>query len=303
MTRVLPWLATGVTLGTVPYVVLKISWLAGGDMGLRDPALMQTTTYMVANSITLVLDLVVVALAWLLALAARRRLLVVLAPLVWGATGLMVTPVLSAAVIAVAGDPSTERLAGDALHAWVYVVVYVGFAVQGVGIATLFGAQVVRAWPWLFARRSAPSSPILVGGVSAGALAGLGFLLLASGVDPVWFGPAVSESAERGSWVVTGLLCVAGALGSVATMRRFGVFGIASAWLGTGAMVCWSGYTLLVAAVDADVAAATPLPLTALAAVSGVVLVAALTKSLQAMSQEHRLTRLDVEKHPIARLD
>jgi hypothetical protein len=32
---------------------------------------------------------------------------------------------------------------------------------------------VARAWPGLFARRSAPSSPILVGGTSAGALAGL----------------------------------------------------------------------------------------------------------------------------------
>ena len=87
MTRVLPWLATGVTVGTLPYVVLKISWLAGGDVGLQDPALMQTTTYVVANSITLVMDLVVVGLAWVLALAARPRLLVVLAPLVWGATG------------------------------------------------------------------------------------------------------------------------------------------------------------------------------------------------------------------------
>ena len=258
MTRALPGLAGGVTLGTVPYVALKISWLAGG-VGLRDPALMRTTTYVVANSITLVLDLILVALAWVLALAARRRLLVVLAPLVWGATGLMVTPVRSAAVIAVAGEPSTERLAGDALQAWVYVVVYVGFAVQGVGIATLFGAQVVRAWPWLFARRSAPSSPILVGGASAGALAGLGFLLLTGGVDRVWFGPAVLEGAERGSWAVTGLLCLAGALGSVATVRRFGLFAIVSAWLGTGAMVCWSGYTLLVAAVDSVVAEGTPL--------------------------------------------
>jgi hypothetical protein len=62
---------------------LKISWLAGGDVGLQDPALMQTTTYVVANSITLVLDLVVVALAWVLALASPRQLLVVLAPLVW----------------------------------------------------------------------------------------------------------------------------------------------------------------------------------------------------------------------------
>jgi hypothetical protein len=28
----------------MPYVVLKISWLAGGEMGLQDPALMQTTS-------------------------------------------------------------------------------------------------------------------------------------------------------------------------------------------------------------------------------------------------------------------
>jgi hypothetical protein len=215
----------------------------------------------------------------------------------------MVTPVLSAVVIAVAGDPSTERLAGDALHAWVYVVVYVGFAVQGVGIATLFGAQVVRAWPWLFARRSAPSSPILVGGASAGALAGLGFLLLTGGVDRLWFGPAVLEGAERGSWAVTGLLCLAGALGSVATVRPFGLFAIVSAWLGTGAMACWSGYTLLVAAVDSVVAEGTPLPLTAVAGLSGVILVAALAMSLRAMSQEHPLTRLDVETHPTMRLD
>ena len=241
MTRVLPWLATGVTLGTMPYVVLKISWLAGGDIGLRDSALMQTTTYMVANSITLVLDLVVVALAWVLAVATRRRLLV--------------------------------------------------------------GAQVVLAWPWLFALPSAGISPILVGGASAGALAGLGFLQLASGVGRVWLGPAVAEGAERGSLVVTGVLCVVGALGSVATVRRFGMFAIVCAWLGTGAMVCWSGYILLVAAVDAAVAEGTPLPLTVLAAVSGVVLVATLAMALQAMSQEHRLIRLEVETHPTMRLD
>jgi hypothetical protein len=297
MMRALPWLAAGVTVGTAPYVVLKVSWLAGGDLGLRDPASMQTTTYVVANSITLVLELVVVALAWVLALGAPQRLLVVLAPLVWGATGLMVTPVLSAAVNAVTGGPSGERLAGDALHAWVYAVVYLGFAVQGVGIAALFGAQVARTWPWLLAPRLAPVSPALVGGASAGALTGLGFLLLASGVDPVWFGPAVTEGAERGSWVVTGLLCLAGALGSVVTVRRSGLFASVCAWLGTGAMVCWSGYSLLVAGVDAAVAEATPLPLTALAAVSGVVLAAAVAVSLRAVSHERGLARLDVEKH------
>jgi hypothetical protein len=62
--------------------------------------------------------------------------------------------------------------------------------------------------------------------------------------------------------VVTGLLCLAGALGSVVAVRHFGLLTIACAWLGTGAMVCWSGYTLLVAAVDAAVAEGTPLPLT-----------------------------------------
>jgi hypothetical protein len=86
-------------------------------------------------------------------------------------------------------------------------------------------------------------------------------------------------------------------------MRHFDLFAIVCAWLGTGAMVCWSGYTLLVTAVDADVAAATPLLLTPLAAVSGVVLVATLAMALQAMSQEHRLIRLEVETHPTMRLD
>jgi hypothetical protein len=62
-------------------------------------------------------------------------------------------------------------------------------------------------------------------------------------------------------------------------------------------MICWSGYTLLVAGVDAAVAEATPLPLIALAAVSGVVLVIALTMSLRAVSHERGLARLDVEKH------
>jgi hypothetical protein len=182
------------------------------------------------------------------------------------------------------------------------VVVYVGFAVQSLGIATLFGAQVVRAWPWLFARWSARISPILVGGASAGALAGFGFLLLASGVERVWFGPAVSADAERGSWVVTKLLCLAGALGQ---WRRYATSACSQscASLGTGAMVCWSGFNLLVAAVDAAVAESTPLPLTVLTGLSGVVLVAGLAMALQATSQEHRLTRLDVEKHPITRLD
>jgi hypothetical protein len=62
-------------------------------------------------------------------------------------------------------------------------------------------------------------------------------------------------------------------------------------------MFCWSGYTLLVAGVDAVVAEATPLPLTALVAVSGVVLVAALAMSLRAVSHERGLARLGVEKH------
>ena len=112
--RALTWLAAGVTLATAPYVVLKISWLAGGDLGLRDTALMQTT----------------------------------------------ITPVLSAAMITVTDHPSAERLAGDACIAWVYAVVYVGFAVQGVGIAALFGAQVVR--PRLFARLAGLSGVVLV---------------------------------------------------------------------------------------------------------------------------------------------
>ena len=214
----------------------------------------------------------------------------------------MATPVLSAAVIAVVGNSSTERLAGDALYAWVYVVVYVGFAVQSLGIATLFGAQVVRAWlgssrggrrvsarSWSAARRL------------------VRWLVLdfccwraesnGSGSVP----PCLRMRSEAPGW----------SRGCCAWQGRWGQWqwyatsacSQSCAWLGTGAMVCWSGFNLLVAAVDAAVAESTPLPLTVLTGLSGVVLVAGLAMALQAMSQEHRLTRLDVEKHPITRLD
>ena len=161
----------------------------------------------------------------------------------------MVTPVLSAAVIAVAGDPSTERLAGDALHAWVYVVVYVGFAVQGVGIVTLFGAPGRTRLPWLFARRSAPSSPILVGGVSAGALAGLGLAAGERSQSGLVRSRRVRECRAR---VLGGHGAAvrgrgAGVSGDDTRLRLFGSCRLAR----DGAMVCWSGYTLLVASVDA----------------------------------------------------
>ena len=60
---------------------------------------------------------------------------------------------------------------------------------------------------------------------------------------------------------------------------------------------------MLVASVDADVAAATPLLLSALAALSGLILVAALGMSLRTVSHERELARLDVEKHPSMPLD
>jgi hypothetical protein len=215
----------------------------------------------------------------------------------------METPVLSAAVIAVAGDPSTERLAGDALHAWVYVVVYVGFAIQGVGTATLFGpgrtrlALALRAavgaqqpdpgrrrvgrcagWSRISAAGERSRSGLVrsrrVRECGARVLGGHGAAVRGRGAGVSGDDAPLRRVRNRVRLArdgCDGLLERIHPARGIRRRRRRRGHGAAAHCAGRGERRrprrC------------------------------------ALAMSLQAMSQEHRLIRLDVEKHPIARLD
>jgi hypothetical protein len=282
-------LAIAVTAGTVPYAVLKVSWLSGGDLGLRDPALMNTSTYMIANAITLALDVLVVIVAWLLAMSTSRWLVPLLAPMVWAATGLMITPVATAVLAASSGGLDEGRLAGDALHPWVYAVVYASFGVQAIGIASLFAVRVAKSVTWRRVHLAGPLDPSLALAAAAAGFAGVANLCVAAGV-PLW--PATASGLVRSTCWVTGSLCLWSGAGSVLLTRGRHVTAVVGVWVGTGAMVGWSSYSLLVRAVENRVDTASP-ALLALTASAGAFLTVVWIRRLVLLTKEARLDVAD----------
>lgn len=204
----------GALLATVPYLVLKLMWLGGSTVGMTDrgeAVEMHSTRFVVGNSITVVLMLVaaglVVALTRPWAERVPARLLFVLAA---GATGLL-APVLLGLPLGLAIQAMTTsdvQPADDTgLEAWVFGVVYSGFALLAIAMATLLLAHVARRWGHLVARAPhRPSWPALLAGA-------LGLLPFAAAMAS-WgsFGPGstgprgMDLPAQRTVLVVTAVL-------------------------------------------------------------------------------------------------
>src|SRR3954470_23748530 len=56
-------LALLIAAGTLPYLALKANWLAGGTAGIRDAALLADPSVRVLNVVTVLMDVLVIALA------------------------------------------------------------------------------------------------------------------------------------------------------------------------------------------------------------------------------------------------
>lgn len=196
-----------------------------------------------------------------------------MAPLVWGATGLMVTPVITAALAALSGGLDEGRLAGDALRPWVYVVVYASFGVQGIGIASLFAVRASTAVAWRRVHHAGPLNLDLAVAVVASGFAGAANLSVAAAFPLGTWGSETASGLVRTTCWVTGSLCLTAAVGSVMLTRGRRVTAALGVWIGTGAMVCWSSYTLVVRIMgdQADTAPPALLALTAAAGASSTV--------------------------------
>jgi len=146
-------LRVGICLATVaaclPYLLLKLAWLLGWSIGVEDGYF--ATEAQVANLVTFALEASAIAVAVLLVAPVGRRLpgAVVALP-AWVATGLLL-PVAAGAVVGGAlqallgggnGFAGTAEMAG-----WVFAVVYLGFALQGVFLLTGFALYAAARWP------------------------------------------------------------------------------------------------------------------------------------------------------------
>ncbi|WP_254394498.1 hypothetical protein [Streptomyces sp. AC512_CC834] len=295
----------------LPYLGLKVAWIAGSHVGIPAGSVLldHRVTMAVANGLTLLLDSCVIALAltltlpWGLRVPAWR-----LAFPVWVATGLL-APIMAGFPLqlltrAFGEDTATASGPGGEpfLHSWVFAVVYTGFIVQGLALGTLFVRYARGRWGRLWRGRMwdlpvrAVAAPFKAVAVIGAVLASFPFavrLYWASG------GTAGLGAGERaaGFRVLEGLHVAFLAAAVVGTLllafrraRRLPVaVPLASVWVCSAAVACWGGWVLLATLMPADDAADRPATLMTLA-YAGQMTVGLLLASVGA----HFLTRRSV---------
>ncbi|WP_433548236.1 hypothetical protein ACQPZG_26590 [Streptomyces sp. CA-294286] len=263
-------------LACVPYVSLKVVWIAGGRLGIPDgsPLLERPAAMAAANTVTVAMDACVIVLALLLTQAWGRR---VPAPLLvlpmWVATGLL-APIMAAyplqlLVKAFRGGADAPAPDGSAsfLDEWVFGVVYGGFIVQGITLGALFVLYAKERWAHLWQGRTGQLPPVgrgltALGGTAAllATAAAVPQMLRAAGGDPAGEGPlSVDQRIVEGVHAGFTVLCAASVLVLVLRTGRTSRSGqtkhdvnrlsakvvLGVAWVTSGAVGCTAGWMLV----------------------------------------------------------
>ncbi len=252
----------------VPYLALKIAWVAGSHVGIPEGSglLDHRVSMAVVNSLSVLLDSAVIVLALVLTRPWGLRVPAwLLAFPVWVATGLL-APIMAGfplqlLVRAFGGSTRTGPSSEPFLDEWVFGVVYSGFIVQGIALGSLFTLYARDRWGHLW-RGPVWELPTGVIGsaqrftaVAAGVLALFPLtvhLLWACGATA---GLSEGRVAERTGdfhaletmYAVFLLAAVAG--GGMLAFRRGRPLPVkvplALAWVGSGAVACWGGWLSL----------------------------------------------------------
>ncbi|MFI0789414.1 hypothetical protein ACH4Q6_27880 [Streptomyces lydicus] len=263
----------------VPYLTLKIAWIAGSRIGIPAGSALRRdgNSLMALNALTVLMDAAVIVLAFLLTRPWGQRVPSWLLALpMWCATGLLapIVAVFPAQTLAAAVRGSSAGDGGgspDALLApWVWSIVYTGFIVQALALGTLFVLYAGERWAPLWRGRlgTLPDSPTRSARrLTAAAVAVLSLLpatthlLWASG-SAIGLNPARAAAMDLDSrlndagYVLFALLTAAGALalGYGRSRRVPLLLPLAATWIGSGALAGWGGWltltTLSVAAGD-----------------------------------------------------
>ncbi|MDG4863369.1 hypothetical protein P8605_35040 [Streptomyces sp. T-3] len=271
----------------VPYLSLKLAWIAGSRLGIPEGSslLDHPTAMAAANSATVLMDACVIVLALLLTQPWGQRIKAWLLALpMWVATGLLV-PIMTGfpvqlLVRALGGSVKTDDPGGGEaafLHDWVFGVVYTGFIVQGLALGALFVAYARRRWGHLWRGRvwELPGSPTRPA-QQAVAVAAAVFALLPLGVHLLWAtgstaGLSPGRARERTSdfyvletldvafvaLAVAGVLMVAFRIGRPLPVK----VPLAMAWVGSAVLACWGGWLNIASLTGVDDLADRPTPL------------------------------------------
>lgn len=240
-------LCLGAALATLPYIALKIAWLAGSRVGIGDPSFGDDTAIQVANAITLALDVAALALAGVLGTRRGRRApgWTVVLPL-WVGAGLLGEILMLLPLTFVAGTVGSRPSSGPGpVEDWVYVLVYAGFAGLGLCLLPAFVGYVWQRWADQLVLR-APARPVAHRsptwcGAAAAALVGVSWTA------------ATVIGGDGGRWMfVDGAMALLAAAGLL-TLRRGTrriprVVPAVAALTGTGGLFAWGLFHVAAAA-------------------------------------------------------
>ncbi|WP_050514863.1 hypothetical protein [Streptomyces rimosus] len=218
-----------------PYLLLKLLWVLGSDIGVVDLTGISRGTWITANVVTLLMDAIAAAVAHTLARPSGTRAPAWLLALpLWTASGLLLPLILSVptgSVIAAVTGTANPMASNDILQPWVFVLVYGAFIVECVTLLGAFTVYAHRRWGALLRRPlgsvPAPAPAVcaarrLLGVPAALLIAVLGVVHLLWGLGmPAGAGAAAlpaRSAITATSDVIQGLLSLAGAAGLAALL-------------------------------------------------------------------------------------
>ena len=280
----------------LPYLSLKVAWIAGSHLGIPDgsPLLEHRTAVAVANGVTVLMDACVIVLALVLTRPWGLRLPAwLLAVPMWVATGLL-TPIMTGfpvqlLVSAFGGSVDATDDGGEPfLHSWVFGVVYGGFIVQGLALGALFALYARDRWGGLWQGRvwELPRAVLGTAAQKTAAVAAAVLALPPLTAHLLWacggtFGLNDDLIADRTSdfHVVEAqsavFVTVTAAAGLMLAFRRGRALPVAVpltlAWIASAAVACWSGWQAVASLVVTESAAERPTPLMNLTYAGGMI--------------------------------
>ncbi|WP_260610056.1 hypothetical protein [Streptomyces sp. WAC06614] len=295
-------------VATLPYIGLKVAWMAGSHLGIPEGSRLRTAGPLVlsVNAVTMLMDVALVVLVLALTRPWGRRIpgWLLLVP-GFVACGLL-TPILAAFpaqtllhAVGIGTDTAAPAAGGEVfLDDWVFTVVYTGFTVQALALAGLFVPYAKERWGHLWRRTAGLSAGprALAVGAAVGAVAYAGTQLHwalggTAGLTAALAAERTTDTAVVGS--AQALCALAGAAGALllAFGRGRGArTPLALAWVGSSAAAAWGGWTGLAALIpggDAAKEATTVLLLTyAGQMITGMLAAAVVARFLTARSAE-----------------
>lgn len=236
-------------LATLPYLALKLHWLAGGRVGLGDAEFGQSTAMYVLNGLTMLLDVVALALAvvFLTRRGLRAPAWLVLPPM-WVGAGLLGQILVALPVSLIVNAVSTPTVPDNGetppIAGWVFTMVYCGFGLLGIG---LLGSFAIFAWQRWGGRPLAVASA----GQRGRLVAAAGLVLLAAVVHLLLSDvPLSSRLLDLAVALTAGISLVA--LGGPSVRGRGALVAVVLAFVGTGALAGWGTYLGVIRLVPND---------------------------------------------------